>query len=71
MSRRTRRSPGAGPGIASRDAAKHLDQYQHDTGPTAAGTFQSAYRWAAAHRRRTLELELVDAWVAQATRRAA
>ena len=42
MSGRTRRSPGAGPGIASRDAAKHLDRGQPTESDGIAGYLAEA-----------------------------
>ena len=69
MPRTRRAAPGRGL-LADRLAAKLTDQAQHDTGPAATGTIQSAYRWAATSRRRTLERELVDAWLTSVTERA-
>jgi len=67
----TRRSPGAGPGIAGQSAGWDTDKPQVTPSGDATGTFRELAAWAAATRRRTLELELADAWLRTSTERAA
>jgi len=71
MSRRTRRSPGAGPGIATQSAGWDTDKPQGTTSGGAAGSLQEQAAWARASRRRSIERDLVAASMAQSTGRAA